>query len=336
MSITVSKFNSTVLDLINDLSTAIPSFTDLSVVSTLANGMYKLDPHNTTVLETFYPYVLEHENLINTRADDAIMSILRSLLPGQYSKTADYIWGELTEENKQTVWSYIELLCQQAHAIKGSKPMKSATTDKKNETSETSDAEAECTTQEKELGISDGSEVFVLYNNVWKEFFTQLKKYDNKNDNDSNDNNNVWDKCLEAMTSLSSSSCQSKFHHEFASILTSSSSPLSKKGRSATDMISLILPKDEAAMRKEAKNDSKTIGKRCLPLVESVPIERILQTIKLNANVPELPTYWHYIKVLTIILSECPPELAELLSSMSSGLSSIVGSAQQTKSLSVA
>jgi hypothetical protein len=335
MSINVSTFNSTVLDLINDISTAIPSFTDLSVVTTLANGMYKLDPHNTTVLETFYPYVLEHENLINTRADDAIMSILRSLLPGQYSKTADYIWGELTEENKQAVWAYIELLCQQAHTIKGSKPLKSATTEEKNETNE---AKTECTTQDKESGISDGSEVFVLYNNVWKEFFTQLKKYDNKNntDDDSNNSNNAWDKCLEAMTLLSSSSCQSKFHHEFASILTSSSSPLSKKGRSPTDMISLILPKDEAAMRKEAKNDSKTIGKRDLPLVESVPIERILQTIKQNANVPELPTYWHYIKVLTIILSECPPELAELLSSMSSGLSSIVGSAQQTKSLSVA
>lgn len=306
-AISVSHFNSTVIDLLNDLSNAVPSFTDLTVVSTLANGMYKLDPNNTTILETFYPYVVEHRQLIDKREEEAILSILRGLLPSQYATTADYIWGELTEENRNAVWAYIELMCKQARKIKGDDKQDNANP---------------AVTKKRSKGVDNDSELFVLYNNVWKEFLTQIQKHDKTR-------KETWQECLDSLDSLTE---RVQLHEQFKTLLAS----CNLKAKTPTDMMTLILPKDESAMKKEVTQDCKTIGKRSFPLHKSLTFNDVLHVVKTSPKAPELPTYWHYIKVLTIVLSECPPELADLLSSMTSGLSSIMAPHVQQSGLEAA
>lgn len=281
----VQEFNSTVIELINDLATAIPTFTDLTIVASLASGMFRLDPNNSTVLDTFYPLVKEHEKLIDMRQDDAILKVLQNLLPGQYSSTADYVWGELSQANKDVVWQYISVLKDMALKIK---------------------------VPPKSKGLPENSELFVIYNNIWKEFLQMLQKDETKSSQYS-----VASKTLLEQVTVNEN-MRSFLHSE----IKESMSPILSRVKNTTDIMNLIIPKDMVYMKKEVEIDLKRLPEdSLLCLNKELKIVDILESVQtLTVNHEEVALYWHYIKVLTTVLGDCPPELSDLLSSMASTL----------------
>ena len=74
-------------------------------------------------------------------------------------------------------------------------------------------------------------------------------------------------------------------------------------------------------MNKEIEIDQKRLeGNPEFPLNKSILMTEVLDTVFKLSESPEVLVYWHYLKVLTTVLGECPPDLADLLSQMASSL----------------
>jgi len=280
----IQEFNSTVVDMINDLASAIPKFTELTVVANLATGMFRLDPNNTTVLDTFYPIVTEYESLLTTRDEGVVHTILQGILPSQYSTTVNYVWDELAPANKETVWQYIQVLKDQAFAVKMPQPDHDITTN----------------------GLPADSHLFVLYNNVWKEFLSLLIKGDSAH-------LEMWTTALSNLDKVPSSS---SLHTLMVEALKNALQPV----KSVNDIMTIIMPTDAENMKKELGHDYKTLEGIAFPLNEEITLQQVVGTVQQLESSLDVTVYWHYVKVLTSVLAECPPELAGVLSSMSSGL----------------
>lgn len=282
----IQEFNSTLIDMINDLASAIPKFTDLNIVANLASSMFRLDPTNTTALDTFYPTMQEHISLIENREEDAILKILQKLLPAQYGATATYVWGELSPANKDTMWQYIDLLRDQAIAIKRPPPT--------------------------QKGLPEESELFTVYNNIWKEFLVLLQK------SEIPEKVGRWDTALKCLQGYASNATgkRSELHtavkETLAGCLTSIDSP--------TDIMKLILPKDADSMKEEVDGDYVQLADVPFVLNKDITFGEVLDCVRELAASQEVLVYWHYLKVLTTVLGECPPQLADLLSTMTSSL----------------
>jgi hypothetical protein len=284
----IRDFNSTVVDLLNDLASALPSFTDLTIVATLASGMLRLDPNNTTVLDTFYPTVVEHASLIDNRDELTTLHLLKSLLPSQYMTSVDAVWEKLTPENKSTVWDYIDTLRQQAQA-----------------TVEKTESESEADLDK----IPEDSELFVVYKSVWKEFVLLLQEH-------CPDMSELWEQSLATLATLK----PSELHTSVKTAL----SPTLQTVKTSRDVLNVILPKDEKYMRKEIEVDIERLAEDVpFSLSPSTSFQQFVHIVNSVASVSEVPVYWHYTKVLTSVLGDCPPEMVGLLVS---SCSAIVGS----------
>ena len=285
----IKDFNGTVIDMINDLASAIPTFTDLTIVSSLASGMYRVDPNNTTIIDTFYPLITEHEKLIENRQESAILEILQNLLPGQYSTTAAYVWEQLSEQNKGVMWDYISTLKDKAVKIKT------------------------VVREPKQVDITDDCELFTIYNNIWKEFFHILIKHDEGNAE-------KWTKCKERLHDYTKET-KATFHKRVKGHL----GMLLSSIKGTKDVMTLIMPKDGVYMKKEVEVDLarfETSAESSITegLIDEVTVPQLLSTILRLKDIEELPLYWHYIKVMTTFLDNCPPELSAILVPMASTL----------------
>lgn len=283
----VQEFNKLVVDLVSDLSSALPNFKELTIISNLAMGMYRLDPANTTVLNTVYSTISEYKPLIESRDEQAVINVLKATLPGQYAETASYVWNELSPENKVTVWEYVDALVVEALGTRSHVP-------------------------KSEKGIPEDSDMFIIYNNMWKEFLGLLVSV-------SDENKDVWKSAVKALEEYSDT--KNALHK----LVVATIAPCLPHITSSSDITSLVLPKDSVYMDQELATDTEKLKDTNFPLDPSVSFSKVFQTIaSVKSKKPELLVYWHYIKVMTTVLGECPPELAELLSSMTSGLGSII------------
>lgn len=285
----IREFNATVIDMINDIATAMPSVSDLGIVANLASSMFKLDPNNSTFLEAFKPIIQKHTDSIDSRDEGAVMDILKSVLPGQYGNSVSSMWDQLTPTNKTVVWDYIELLKRQALTIQASAK-----------------------------GMKNNSELFTLYNNIWKEFLSQLSKCDVKH-------KAQWLLAVENITSFTSED-KSALHSTFTKFFNSKADRI----HGTADIMNIIMPKESKYMKTEIEHDIKKLGNKAFPLNKDTTFKTLLKATKHSYSPQELPVYWHYLKVLTIVLAECPPEIAELLSSMAGNLSSFMGTVTES------
>jgi hypothetical protein len=277
----IRDFNCTVVDMMNDLASALPSFTDLTIVASLAGGMLRLDPNNSTVLDTFYPTVVEHSALIDNRDEATTLSLLKSLLPSQYTPSVDKVWGQLTPENKSAVWAYIDTLRTQAQAI----------------VEKTPDPET----------IPETSELFLVYTSIWKEFILLLNEHRESE---------LWTESLQTLNTIK----PLELHTSMKTALT----PILQRVKTTRDVLNVILPKDEKYMRKELEIDIERLPEDvAFPLSGSTSFQQFVREVNELATVGEVPLYWHYVKVLTSVLGDCPPEMVNLLVS---SCSAIVGS----------
>ena len=284
MSANISDFNSTVVDMISDLATAVPGMTDLNVVANLASGMFKLDPDSTIILDSFYPIITEYSHHLDSQQDETLIQLLKGLLPGQYGESVNLLWDQLSTANKETVWEYINLLKQQADIIK--------------QPSQTEDAQL-------------NSSLFELYNKIWKEYLNKLTKLDKKR-------RNLWKEANENIENITQAD-PSALHRIMTEIIDHDKNLI----KSTADIMNIIIPKDPAYIKNEIDKDIQgQIGKKPFPLNTDTTFATLLRSTK--HHYPELPIYWHYLKVLTTVLAECPPELADLLSSMAETLAPIV------------
>jgi len=284
---TVRDFNCTVVDMLNDLASALPSFTDLTIVASLAGGMLRLDPNNTTVLDTFFPTVIEHAALIDNRDEATTLNLLKSLLPSQYTPSIDTVWNKLTPENKSAIWAYIDTLRTQAQAI----------------VQKTPDPEPET--------IPETSELFLIYTSIWKEFILLLKE---------NRESELWTESLQTLETAR----PLELHSTVKTALT----PILQRVKTTRDVMNVIMPKDEKYMRKEVEIDIERLPEDVpFSLSPSTTFQQFVREVNdLAASVSEVPLYWHYVKVLTSVLGDCPPEMVNLLVS---SCSAIMGSGEE-------
>ena len=277
---TVQGFNATIVDMINDLATAIPHSSELSTIASLASGVYALDPNSTSALDTLRPLLKEYETLVNTRDEGAVIKVLQGVIPEQYADSILYIWNELSDENKATLWQYVDLLKTQA--LGG--------------------VEASSTTK----GVPCNSELFRIYNNVWTEFLTLVQKSDTKD-------SETWERAinnLEVLKTDSLAAVHTRVKEGIQELLT----PL----QDTSDVMTLILPRDVTFMCSECQEDLLKINSSAeFPFESSLTVKDFIQVLVNLKDVKAIPTYWHYVKVLTTVLSNCPPELADILTYLS-------------------
>lgn len=288
--IQVHNFNSTVVDMLNDLASALPSFTDLTIVATLASGMLRLDPNNTTLLDTFYPTIVQHAALVDTRDEATSLQLLKGLIPSQYASIVNRIWEQLTPENKVTIWDYIDILREQAQTITG--------------------AQSQTQTAPDLDKIPESSQLFLVYRSVWKEFITLLK--------DQDQNQDLWDQCLKTIADTRPCDLHAKVKEALDTTL-----PHVETSR---DVLNVILPKDQRYMQTELDVDIARLPDSVpFVLAPSISFQNFVRTVKSAASAGEVPVYWHYMKVLTSVLASCPPEMINLLVS---SCSTILGSGE--------
>lgn len=309
---TVQEFNSTVVDMVNDLVSAVGGEdSELSTFVKLANSVFRLDPGNTMLLDTVYPVLKANESLISQRDEETALRVLKTVVPEAYSSIVDSTWGSLNEANRAILWDYLDVVTKQAFEVKDVQPTKSTQVGKLKSKGKGKGKSA----TKMSKGLPEDAELFVVYNNIWKEFFQQLHSVDTEN-------SSVW-KDLAESPLLNSESCASTFHGSFYKLLKTSSPDCTVK--TPQDVMALISPKDEAVMLSELETDLTLLSNDVLFTGSAVTVGYILEAVKrLYSQSPELLTYWSYIKVTTFIFGDCPPELAQLICSVTSGITSLV------------
>lgn len=251
---------------------------DPSPVLKTAYAVFKSsNPDSSVALDAFWDVAKENAEMVKAKNLKAMADVLRKVVP--IPGMVDDVWEKLSEENREVVGEYISVLFEIADKIKANQ-----VTDPKKEGS--------------------NATLYSMYNSIWKDFLVLLhdpkfeeavQKFDSVMAAKGSSNTMVYAVMLPAMELVLP---QQKFESE-------------------KDILKLCLPPSNA--RALVKKDVKKMGNALFPFDRKVPFSTILSTLEKNQDKEvgeKLATYWHYLKLFTVCLKECPPETMGMMNSM--------------------
>lgn len=103
-----AEFNKTALQLLEDLSGALPDNDDLATARLLATTLHSTNPNHTLAIDAFQKHAADHRDAIARGDVSYIVGVVRDLFPDP--AIVDGFWGELSPENQQVVAEYVQAL----------------------------------------------------------------------------------------------------------------------------------------------------------------------------------------------------------------------------------
>lgn len=292
---TVKDFNDTLFELTDEMMGIINPSPLMTTAYSVFKNMYATDPTNAMAVDAFWEVAKENKELILNKDLQAMAEVLRSVIP--MPGMVDDVWNALSEENRGIVGDYISVLYDQAANIKAAAPDDSVNA-----------AEGDNTPKE----TSDAT-MYSMYNSIWNDFLLLLQSCCASG----HEIGSALKEALEKMDKVLSSKGPSNtmvygvFYPSLEVVLPSGG--LAKE----SDILALCLPPRNACATLKA--DRKKLADVLFPFNRKVPFSALLDAV-LGAKDQEvrekLATYWHYIKLFTLCVHECPPEVLGMMNQM--------------------
>ena len=189
----------------------------------------------------------------------------------------DEVWEALSEENRGVVGDYVLVLYEQAADIQSTRVVVGK-----------EDKERKDTT------------VYSMYNRIWSEFLLLLESKDPGTVSDARAK-------FEHVLSTKGSSSDMPFHV----LLPCLELVIPKNAiENEADVVKLCLPPGDAVGT--MKDDCQRLEGILFPFDRKVPFSQLLNASK----VEKVAMYWHYIKLFTVCIHECPPEVVGMMDQM--------------------
>lgn len=290
--ITVRVFNSTAIDLLEDLAKILPRFKELRLGVHMARTLFHASPDNRLLVDKFWECTREYEKEIASRDTEALVRALTSVVPRP--KLAKKIWKGLSQENQDVVMAYVELLFQQAKELACRLPPPG---------NESSDDTADPS--------SSAGKLYFLYNNMWKEFLHNISE------NRSSDLHagELGACCSKVASLLETKGIQSPMLHGILAStlerLVEAEGTIDFRNR---DILERLLPPSDLPGMIE--RDRRMLGNERMVLCKGMDWDTFLSEIQDGKDADNLSTYWHVIKIMSFTLSHCPPELLGIMGSL--------------------
>lgn len=281
-------FNSTLFDLTDELMAIIKPSTVMRTAYTVFKNMYAANPENDMAVKAFWEVAKENKEMIASHDVNAMADVLRSLIP--MPGMVDDAMKALSDENREIVADYVSVLYEQAAAIQANV--------------------TENDTKKEETSTS----MYSLYNDIWRDFLLLLES--NCEGGDRKRRLITAREKLESVLAAKGADTEMVF----AVLHPSMKTVLPKQAITPdADILRLCLPPSDvgAAMKKNAKYLKKVM----FPFNRDLPFSDLLETaldaLKDKAKDGEkLGAFWHYIKLFTVCVHECPPEIQGMMNNM--------------------
>ena len=278
MTTNIRDFNATVFDLISELSAILPDVQELGLAKLLASTYFDSTPDGRLVLEKFWEHVKDHKDNVLKKDTQTLLDALKIVVPRP--KLVDTIWEALSEENRETVVSYLTVLFEQAEEICD---------------------DADTAPVSNDNAAPQGHHLFTVYNNMVKEFLINIRDLDGE--------------CLERVNQLLSAKGEdSTVIHGLFSPTIQLLYPTGLVLNEQTIMVHMMPPSDPVAVM---TRDKELIRNERFLLSKSMTMADLFEAIEIMTDPAPVATYWHFVKLMTVTLSSCPPQLLHVMGDMS-------------------
>lgn len=279
---TVRDFNSTVFDLVHELTVILPGIKEIALVKALTSTLVNNQPDTRLILDKFWVHAQSHGEIIRNGDSRAMLDALKVLVPKP--DLVDRIWSRLSGENQEAVCSYVKLLLSQADEINSVSPPPP--------TPEGPQAQY----------------LYTVYNNMWKEFIGHVRSHTTK------EKAPLEDTVRRLEELLGVKGQDSDVIHK---LLIDSMAPILPDVENLNEhtLMQYMLPATDPV--DTVVKDMSAIGHLKFTLSSELYMRDVLGSILESDDPNPSATYWHYLKLLTLTLRQCPPELLEIMGNLS-------------------
>lgn len=286
----VRNFNTTALDLIRDLNTAVPGHAELSLAENVADTFLRAQPHNRMLIDNFWKAAAEHGDAIRRKDEGVLLATISVFMPPE---TADALWSSLTADNKEIVFRYLSALWQ--FADEAHREVSSAAGD------------GNAAHQDRTL--------YLVYNNMWREFLTHLLNSLSEEDHF----RGGIQAAIERLDGLMETKGKD------ADVVYAIMMPTMRPVLPSMD----IAPTQEAMMAymmppsdpvDVLSGDAKTLEGARFVLSRTMTLDEMLEGVVSSEEIVQLANYWHYLKLITFTLAACPKELLDVMSGIAQSM----------------
>lgn len=278
-----SEFNETLFQLVDEMMGIV----DPSPVIKTAYAVFKGSNTDSCVaLDAFWDLAKDEENgrMIAAKDLKAMADVLRGVVP--IPGMVDDVWERLSEDNREVVGEYISVLYEIAAKVKSNDPVGA-----------TGNAGDDGTS----LPIKEAKDatLYGMYNSIWKDFLMLLQHEHGK----------ALDEAVLKLDHVMTTKGPSNTM-VYGVLLPAMELVLPRQRfESEADIVTLCLPPHNAAAL--VKKDVNKLDGMLFPFDRKVPFSNMLRLLldtPDKATRERLGTYWHYLKLFTVCLKECPPE----------------------------
>jgi hypothetical protein len=301
----IAQFNATLFELTDEMMSTIKPSAMMSAGYAVFKNMYASTPDTDVVLLAFWEVAKDNRELIHARDTEAMVAVLRNVIP--IPGVVDELWGMLSDENRKVVGDYVYVLYGMAAELQGPG------------TAPPPDPAAAEAPAPAAAASADG--MHKMYNGVWLEFLGLLKEQDPK--------------LGEGATKLAQLlRVKGEASSAVYGVLLPVMEGVLPRMAQESDMVALCLP--PASADKALAKDAGQLGGKPFPFDRSVDMATLLRSIQTATPAvakERLSTYWHYLKLFTVCVKECPPEVVAMMSQMAAVFSQAPPSAESATRL---
>ena len=279
----VKEFNDTLFELTDEMLTIIKPSTVMTTAYTVFKNMYTANSENEMALNGFWDVAKDNKDVIMSHDVTAMADVLRSLIP--MPGLVDDVLNALSDENRGIVADYISVLYDQACAIKANA--------------------VESPTKEE----SGSTTMYSMYNDIWKDFLVLLES--NCADTGTKGLLTEAREKLESVLEAKGPTTEIIFAVLYPSLKTVL--PVHSIASEA-DIIRLCMPPSDVLVT--VKRNIKSLHNVLFPFNRKLPFSALLETVAHGKDREKLGTFWHYIKLFTLCVNDCPPEILGMMNQM--------------------
>ena len=282
----IQQFNATLFELTDEMMSTIQPSAMMSATYSVFKNMYAATPDSDVALVAFWEVAKDNRELIQKRDTEAMAAVLRTVIP--VPGVVDDVWGRLSDENKKVVGDYVYVLYEMAAKIHGGAVA----------------APSAATAAATNAGAQGPGAMHKMYNGVWLDFLGMLK-----------DQDPVYGEGQAKLAELLKAKGEGS--DVVYNVLLPALEPVLPSMAREADMVAMCLP--PASPDKALASDIKALGDQPFPFDRKLGMAKLLTSVQASTPAPtkeRLSTYWHYLKLFTVCVKECPPEVVAMMSQM--------------------
>lgn len=289
----VKEFNDTLFELTDEMLGIINPSPVMTTAYSVFKNMYATNPDSQMALDAFWEVAKDSKELISRKDVKAMKDVLLGVVP--MPGMVDDVWNALSEENREIVGDYVSVLYEQASKLKAAGLA-------------TPDANENDAPKEENQGT-----MYSMYNSIWNDFLLLLQSCCSSDDDFGNAIKEAVEKLGQVISSKGPANTM-----VYGVLYPSLETVLPSDGiAKETDILALCLPPRNASAA--LKSDRDKLASVLFPFNRKVPFSDLLDAVLRatdNETREKLATYWHYIKLFTLCVHECPPEVLGMMNQM--------------------